>query len=148
MENTGKESYLRELVRALEREMGIFEKDEMSCCGVSLAQCHAIVEIGRSRSISLNQLANILNLDNSTMSRTVNKLVSRGLAERESNPNDRRYVKIKLTKKGSQIFKKIEESMNLYFKEVYQSIPPSKRDQVIESLQLLLEAFNKNKCCE
>jgi hypothetical protein len=33
---------LRETVRLLVRRLGILEKSEASCCGITLAQCHAL----------------------------------------------------------------------------------------------------------
>jgi DNA-binding MarR family transcriptional regulator len=104
----------------------------------NLRQCHAIVEIGRASSLSLNDLAEILGLDKSTMSRTLNNLVNNHLAERATHPEDRRYITIKLTEQGMKAFREIEESMNAYFNHVYQSIPEPKREQVYESLQILL----------
>jgi DNA-binding MarR family transcriptional regulator len=147
MTNTNNIQQLRELVKTLVRNLGILEKSEASCCGITLGQCHAIVEIGSRKTISLNELAEVLNLDNSTMSRTVNNLVNQNLAEREIDPNDRRYVKIKLTKEGESSFQSIEESMTQYFETVLTSIADEKRDQVIESLQLLVKAINNRKCC-
>ncbi len=138
---------LREMIRKLERKLGVLDEREMSCCGVTMAQCHALVEIGRSREISLNELAEMLNLENSTMSRTVNNLVNGELVKRDIDPQDRRYVNISLTESGNKIFTGIEESMSIYYGRIYNAIPQEKREQVIESLQLLLEAFDRNLCC-
>ena len=124
---------LRELIRLLVRHLGLLEKSEASCCGISLAQCHAIIEIGRACEISLNELAEILGLDNSTMSRTVNNLVEKDYVLRETDANDRRYVKIKLTEKGHKLYSSIESSMNNYYKDIMDSIPEEKRSQVIKA---------------
>lgn len=137
---------LRELVRLMERKLGVLE-DGMKCCGVSLAQCHALVEIGRAGSISLIELANLINLDNSTMSRTVNNLVNNQMAERELDPADRRYVTIKLTQAGTKAYNEIESNMEKYFMNIFDAIPENKQDQVLESLQILLKAFAEIECC-
>lgn len=139
---------LRELFRVLERELGMLEENEVNCCGVTMAQCHALVEIGRVKSTSLNELAQLLNLENSTMSRTVNSLVNSGLVKREVDPSDRRYVTISLTDDGVTLFDRIEREMDLYFKKVYGSIPERKREQVFESLQILIDAILENECCK
>ncbi|MBZ4654949.1 MAG: MarR family transcriptional regulator [Peptococcaceae bacterium] len=138
---------LREMIRLLMRRLGVLEKSEASCCGITLGQCHALIEIGRAGEISLNELAELLNVDNSTMSRTVNNLVSNELIERVINPEDRRYVKITLTEKGEQMFKEIEENMGSYFKHILEAIPEDKHQQVVESLRLLMGAFKKANCC-
>ncbi|AFQ44896.1 MarR family winged helix-turn-helix transcriptional regulator [Desulfosporosinus meridiei] len=136
---------LREMIRLLERKLGVLEDNQYSCCGISMAQCHALVEIGRIKDISLNELAEQLNLENSTMSRTVNNLVTNELVKREIDPQDRRYVTITLSENGDKLFKGIEEEMNQYFKKVYNSIPEDKKQQVLESLQILLEAVGINE---
>lgn len=139
---------LRETIRGIEKYLGVLEKTQASCCGSSLSQCYAIVEIGRAIELTLNELANILNVDKSTASRIVNTLVNEKLVERESGQGDRRYISIKLTEKGTKIFKEIEENMHLYFTNVYEAMPEGKQGQVIESLEILLEALKVNKCCK
>jgi len=138
---------LREILRILERNLGVLEKSEASCCNTTLSQCHAIVEVGRAGELTLNELAEILMLDKSTMSRTINNLVDANLVMREIHAEDRRYITIKLTKDGEEVYKNTEDTMNEYFKNVLSSIPEDKRVDVIESLQLLVTALNDNKCC-
>lgn len=138
---------LRELIRVLVRNLGILEKSDASCCGVTIAQCHAIVEIGRAKRIALIDLADLLGLDKSTMSRTINNLVEAGLAIRDLDAEDRRYVTIQLTDSGKNVFENTEESMGTYYKSIFSSISEDKREQVLESLQLLTDAVKENKCC-
>ena len=139
--------YLREMIRLLVRNLGILEKGDACCCGVTITQCHAIVEIGRRGKVSLMDLADMLGVDKSTMSRTVNNLVEDSLAVRDLDAENRRYVIIQLTQAGQNVFNNIEDSMNDYFKSILESIPAEKRDQVFESLVLLTDAVKSNKCC-
>ncbi|TCL66588.1 DNA-binding MarR family transcriptional regulator [Hydrogenispora ethanolica] len=148
MDNQTDAKIFRELVRRLERKLGLLDELEASCCGISFAQCHAMVEIGRAGSISLNDLADILTLDKSTMSRTINNLVANDLVSREIDPGDRRYVAIQLTESGQKAFQTIERGMAEFFANVYQSIPESKREQVLDSLEILLAALAENDCCK
>jgi len=139
--------YLRELIRLLVRNLGLLEKSEASCCEITISQCHAIVEIGRIEKLSLNKLAELLELDKSTTSRTINNLVDLGLVQREISPEDRRYITISLTTEGEKIYKNIENSMDEYYLNIFNSIPEEKRNQVLESLELLTEAIKNSKCC-
>lgn len=136
---------LRELIRILVRDLGILEKSDASCCGISLAQCHAIVEIGRKEKISLVDLSGLLGLDKSTMSRTINNLVESDFVLRESDMENRRYVIIQLTEKGRSVFKDIEDSMETYYRDIFNAIPESKRYQVLVSLELLKEAVESSR---
>jgi len=138
---------LRESIRVLERKLGILEESEMACCGLTLAQCHALVEIGRAKSVSLVDLAGTIGLDTSTLSRTVNNLVTKSMVRRELDPDDRRYVTIQLTPEGSRYFREIEASMDAYFAKVYASIAESDRKNVLDSLSVLLAAMEGLSCC-
>ncbi|MDF2892187.1 MAG: transcriptional regulator, MarR family [Clostridia bacterium] len=138
---------LRDLTRLLVRNLGILDKSEASCCGTTIGQCHAIIEIGTAQEISLNELADILKLDNSTISRTVNNLVDQQLVVREIDPQDRRYIKMKLTDRGWTVYESIEKNMNMYYACLLKDIPEEKHAQVIESLALVVEAMKNNKCC-
>lgn len=138
---------LRELTRLIARSMGLLDKSEASCCGVTLGQCHAITEIGRAQEITLNELSDILGLDNSTMSRTINNLVDQQIVTREIDSQDRRYIKLRLTDKGLAIYETIEKNMDMYYMAILNDIPKEKQAQLIESLTLLAEAIKNNKCC-
>lgn len=137
---------LRDSIRRLERCLGMLDDKRLSCCGISLAQCQALVEVGRAGQISLNELAHLLDLENSTISRTVNNLVNSDLLRRDVDQHDRRYVSISLNDSGQKVFGELEEAMSRYFKNVFNAIPEDKREQVLESLRILLEAFEKSNC--
>ena len=140
-------STLRELLRVLVRHLGLLEKSEAGCCGITLAQCHAVVEIGRRGSMNLNDLAVLMEVDKSTMSRTINALVEAGLVTRALNNDDRRYVVIQLTEDGKRFFEDTETSMARYYQTILSRIPANKRDGVIESLLLLNDAIGRDTCC-
>ena len=141
------ERQLRELVRLLERKLGYLKDSEFTCCGVSLAQCHAMVEIGRANGLSLGNLAELLDLDASTISRTVENLVKKRLARRTADKNDRRYICIELTSKGKNLYEGIETDMEKYYRNIFEGIPEEKHAQVLESLQLLANAIGGD-CCK
>jgi len=136
---------LREIVRVLVRNLGLLERSEACCCGVTLTQCHAIVEIGRSEEINLNSLAEMLNLNKSTMSRTIDNLVKQSIVLREVHTENRRFIKIKLTEKGYEIYKKIEMSMGEYYEHIISLVSKDKKEQVLESLQILVDIVKENK---
>lgn len=143
METETMGSALRESIRAFEQKLGLLDEFQSSCCEVTLAQCHAIVEIGRKPQMSLNDLATKLGLDKSTISRALLTLVQNGIAVRETALEDRRYATIQLTEKGYSIFNKIEQNMEERFRTIADTIPLEKREQVLESLQILNQVLDK-----
>ena len=134
---------LRENTRILECHLGNINKTDSCCCGISEPECFVLVEIGRKPNISVKELAEILRLDKSGVSRTVEELVQKDYVERKPSTEDRRFVVLNLTLKGKERFNKIENDMNLKFKEILDKIPVDKREQVIEALEIYSIACNE-----
>lgn len=147
MENSQQAKRLREMMRLLVRKLGFLERGEASCCKITLSQCHTIVEIGRAGRLSLIDLADRLTLDKSTVSRSVDNLVNQGLMIRETDPEDRRFIMLRLTEQGENIYREVEQRMEGYFLEIIATIPPDKREQVIESIHYLTDAMHGQSCC-
>ena len=136
-------SLLRENARLLIRRLGLLERDNAGCCCITMPQCHVLVEVGRHKTLSVNDLAQLLNLDKSSVSKTVDKLVNSGLLQRESSPEDRRYVVLTLSPEGHLAYEDIESRMEAHFTKILQAIPAEKHTQVIESLDLFTRALKK-----
>ena len=66
-----------------------------------------LVEIGRKPNISVKELAEILKLDKSGISRNVEELVRKKYVERKLSEEDRRYVVLNLTSQGKERFERI-----------------------------------------
>ena len=135
----------RENTRRLEMNLGNINKSDCCCCGISDTQCFILVEIGRKPDISVKELAGILRLDKSGISRMVEELVQKEFIERKPSKEDRRYVVLNLTVKGSERFNQIENNMNIKFKSILDRIPEEKRNQVIEALELYNVACEANE---
>jgi DNA-binding MarR family transcriptional regulator len=147
---------LREVIKTCVRKLGLVQKTDAQCCGITVAQCHTLIEIGRRQSLTLNELSEALTLDKSTMSRTVENLVNAGLVARQIDRDDRRYTKISLTVQGAEMVEQINTSMNEYFERVLNAIPAEGRTIVIEAMPYLLTAIRdtqmgmdvRQNCCK
>lgn len=132
---------LRQLERIVEEQGNV----GASCCGVTLSQCHVILEIGEKGDMTISDLTDRLGLDKSTLSRTVNELVSQEVVERRPNPDDRRFVLLRLTEKGKEIFMGINETCNKGYRQIFELIPKEKHNQIVESFSLFVEAVMELK---
>lgn len=130
----------REYTRQLECHLGNINSADCCCCSVNKTQCFLIVEIGRKPGISVKELADILRIDKSGVSRLVEDLVQKEFVERKPSAEDRRFVTLNLLPKGQERFEKIEHDMYYKFKEVLDQIPEDKQEQVVEALKIYNEA--------
>ncbi|REE91385.1 DNA-binding MarR family transcriptional regulator [Paenibacillus taihuensis] len=53
--------------------------------------------------LKASELSSLMNVASPTMTQTLNVLAARGLVDRETDPNDRRAVRIKLTREGTRL---------------------------------------------
>jgi DNA-binding MarR family transcriptional regulator len=133
----------REMLRLLVRSLGLLEKTDVSGGAATITQCHALVEIGRRQAINLVDLAMLLGLSKSTMSRIVQRMQKAGLLLRSTDESNRRYIVIRLTENGTRTYQEIEQSSGSYYQSVFDLIPQEKQSQVLESLSLVTDALKR-----
>ena len=131
----------REYTRELERNLEKLNETDCCQCNVNTLQCFLVVEIGRQPGICVKDLAEILKMDKSAISRGIEELVVKDFVSRVPSEKDRRCVVLTLTAEGKKRFKKIESDMNARFKVIFENIDKDKREQVLEALRIYNEAF-------
>lgn len=142
----------RGLIRRFEREL--FMQNTESCCnGVTLAQCHTLLEIENKGKESLTELANTLGLDKSTISRTVDCLVNVGLVDRSIPVENRRMATLQLTDAGKKVCQSINDNNDQYFEEILAVLNDQEKEELIRHLDKILgrmmelRSYN-GRCCE
>ena len=126
----------REIIRIFERE--IFLQNTASCCdGVSLAQCHTLLEIEQNNKISVSELAQNMQLDKSTVSRTVDGLVKKEMVDRSIPEENRRKALLNLTKEGKEVCQSINYSNDSYIHRILQDFSDQERDLFLGLLRRL-----------
>lgn len=130
----------RKTLRRFERLIHIQLKN--CCCGISLAQCHVLLEIEEQGQATTGQLADLLGLDKSTLSRTIDRLVSIGLIERLPNPSDRRVTPLIVKEKGKDVCERINSAADDYYDKVSARIPEGRHKVVIDNFAQLVKAFS------
>ncbi len=137
------ENRLQEQLRLLGRKLALADKFDAACCGTTVGKCRALQEIGRNLDINTKQLAEALNVDKSTISRTIDNLVKQDWVIRRPDHQDRRYTILNLTTEGQIVSRDLAMQINRYHKQLLNAIPEKKRTQVMESLDLLLKALDE-----
>jgi DNA-binding MarR family transcriptional regulator len=138
----------RRSLRSLEREVALALARETSCCGVTTAQCHFLLESEARPNASLSELAEALSLDSSTLSRTADALLGDGAILRDPDPENRRRVAIRLTERGREKVASINALCDASYLAVLESIAPEKRPAVVESVALLADALARRRKAE
>ena len=142
----------RSKLRILERELERQLLSETGCCGVLLSHCHILMELAGRDEISITELAEIVELDKSTLSRTIDGMVKPDMVNRQTDHKDRRKVVITVTQEGKKKINEINQQCDSYYNRLFEQIPLEHHQQVVEVMQLLSSAMIKLKkkskiCC-
>ena len=131
------------------RKLITIDRHERACHGISLTQHFVIDTLKRKKSLSMNELSLELGLAISTLTRIVDVLVRDDILIRKSNEQDRRKVCVELTSKGIDLAKTLKKCTERFWSFILQSIPDSKKEEMIDNIKLLNEALDKSdsSCC-
>ncbi|MDM8525729.1 methyltransferase domain-containing protein [Desulfococcaceae bacterium HSG8] len=134
-------SSFRKVLRRFERLMSNLQKKNVCCSGITLPQSHAILEIEELGETTTVHLSKNMGLDKSTLSRTIDGLVTIGLVQRHPHPSDRRSVLITLTDQGKKTCNEINIANDKYYSNVFQSIANEKHGDIIRCFEILVGAM-------
>lgn len=139
----------RKTMRILERKLSELLKNDPVCCGVTMAQCHVLLATEEKGQTSITELSAELELDKSTLSRTIDGLVAIGLVSRETDVRSRRSQRICLTSQGEKVVTCINEQWNGYCESLFGLIPEAKHATVTEGMAVLANILpSSGRCCD
>lgn len=147
--NKGDYSRYSFLMGQLIRKLNLLNKDQKVCYGLTIPQCYTVETLGQKGKLTMNELSSELGTAISTVTRVVDLLVRDGIVGRSENPKDRRKVFIELTAKGRELEQKLQKCSEDNARYILTAIPEEKRENILESLELLNQAVDqvKKKCC-
>lgn len=132
---------LRHYSRQAVRLLGMLDKQ---CGDVALTpvQAHALGEI-QLQPLTINQLAQQLNVDKSNASRTVTGLIKLGLVESIENPKDKRSQLVALTEQGQQALSQLDQQQNSFFEQLLTQLDNNEQEQLKLGLETYLKGLTK-----
>jgi len=133
----------RRSLRALEREIELSVAAETECCGVTVAQCHLLLELESRGPSSVGEIADALALDQSTTSRTADALVKAGLVSRADDPANRRRQILDLSPAGRKKADLINRRCDARYESVLGNSDDDERTAMAETVAFLARALRK-----
>jgi DNA-binding MarR family transcriptional regulator len=104
-------------------------------------QVHALVLLAEAGEPKISQLAAELSLDESTVTRLVDKLEAAGLAERRRSTSDRRSTSVVITAEGLEVVTCAREHQRVLLAEVLSALDPAERTEFIRLTAKAAEAM-------
>lgn len=132
----------RRVSRKLVRELG-FLRPGAAICETPFAQCHTLIELEERGTLTVGDLADILKVDKSAISRTVNQMLKDKLVNIIPDKADPRRRPIALNPAGRNRLKKIHDQTNREVSAALNFLNAGERKKVIEGLSLYANALAK-----
>src|SRR6202046_5681626 len=111
---------------------------QQALAGLSPAQASALGTVNRLGSPTLGELAAAEQVQPPTVTRLVTSLESAGLVARETDPVDRRVIRVRITAEGRRNLQRIRSLKNAFLTRRLAALDPSEKARA-EDLTLLLE---------
>ena len=125
-------------VRKLVRLLRLADRAAQRDVGLSGAQLSVLQELGRTPSLSLNELALRTCTDQSSVSVVVTRLVDAGLVSRDRDAHDARRLVLNLTKAGRTLLQKAPTVAQEQLIEVFERMATSERHRFAERFEWIL----------
>jgi len=116
---------------------------------VRLATIHSLTQaefrclrlFGTDESVNNKKIAERMNLSPSRLTRIIDGLVEKEYIIREIDPEDRRNMRVMLSKRGRQLVNQLNKAYVQIHNEILQDIEVSQHEPLIIAMQHLLEAL-------
>lgn len=114
----------------------------MADVGVAPGEFSLLTTINANPGISQNRLVRAYQLDKSTLSLAINKLVKRGLIRRTPDERDRRYFSLWLTGEGLTAMARATERVENQERVMDGVLQPGEREALLDMLRRISRAFD------
>ena len=111
--------------------------------GLTQAEFRCLRLFGTDESLNNKTIAERMNLSPSRLTRIIDGLVKKKYIRRNIDPNDRRNMKVDLSKKGKSLVQQLNKAYVDIHEEILLDINPSQHEQLIVAMTHLLEALEK-----
>jgi len=133
---------LRYLILAIQREGNRLLAAELRPLGVTPSQGEVIRVLRDHGPLTLSALGGLLVCETgNSPSRLVDRLVAQGLVQRDTDPQDRRFLTLSLTPAGRELSKRIRAAEEVLHNAIDKLVTGQAVEETIATLRVLAEAF-------
>ncbi|MFI6935274.1 MarR family winged helix-turn-helix transcriptional regulator [Streptomyces sp. NPDC050287] len=101
---------------------------------VTLPQFRMMMVLSTRGATKLVTLADLLQVAPSTAMRMVDRLIAAGLADRQTNPDNRRETRLRLTEEGRRAVENVTARRRAEITTIVEHLPPQQRAALVEAL--------------
>ncbi|MEM5472352.1 MarR family transcriptional regulator [Hoeflea sp. AS60] len=119
-------------------------RQEMTDLGLTTPKMRALAVLSVIDALPISELAVYAVVEQSTLSRALEQLVSDGLVRRDPDANDSRVTRIGITETGRAALDQLWPSMARNYAEMFKGISDEERQAFVTTLQKMLKNIRKH----
>lgn len=123
------------IMRDLARAFAIQDIKEVLDVDINFSYLSILCQIHLLEEPTMGEVAKKSNIQLSTLTRVIDKLVEQRLVVRKADPSDRRVVRVSLTLEGDKIVGHFEEARKKRIKSVLEKLTGKEREDLVKILQ-------------
>jgi len=118
---------------------------DMQALGLTTPKMRALAVLSVIDAPLIGELAVYAVVEQSTLSRALDQLVTDGLIRREVDRTDNRAVRVYITDPGRRVFETLWPVMAATYAQMFQGIDAAERAQFVDTLQKMLGNIRKHE---
>ncbi len=130
------------LQRQLYKLLRTYEACSQACLtmsGLTASQGYTLLALPEQGDLSMNELSEAMGLAGSTLTRYVDQLIRKELVSRNNDLIDRRVVRVRLTERGLQVRRVLDDSMQKFHAEILSAIGEEERPVLLHALEQITQ---------
>lgn len=136
---------INDIVPIMIKEFAKHQVNELSKGKITLPQFLILGFLEKSGEAKMSDIAHFMAVSTAAMTGTIDRLVKYGYVIRDSEPEDRRVIKIKITPKGRNIIKKINYQRRQMIIDIFGRISENDRSDYLRVLMKIKEVLTDKK---
>ena len=141
----GEKDRIKAIIYAIRRLMQageLYTKELNKIYNVSAAQVNCLLALYENGPIPPSQIAKHMMVNSSTVTGIIDRLESKGLAERSRISADRRVITIGLTEHGELLAKNAPPPIQRKLLDGVKKLPPKEAEQILQALAKLTQMLD------
>jgi DNA-binding MarR family transcriptional regulator len=123
-------NYLAYLLAQANRQMSALLERALAEEGVQIEHWRILEVLSDEQGRSMGELAELVLMNHPALTKTVDRMVSRGLVHRRADPTDSRRVLVYITDHGLELMARLRERVDLHHDVVTAAVGPRKAEQL------------------
>ena len=119
-------------------------QQRMAGSGLTTVKMRTLAVLSVKSGLTVNELSVYAVIEQSTISRSLDRMEKNGLVRRETRPSDGRIREIHITQKGRAVFEAFWPQMYENYQNLFKGVEPAERAALFKTLHKLLDNIREH----